>query len=137
MMKRTLWRPDTCGCAIEYSWDSEADVSHIELSEFSMEETCPRHFGLVNAETIFEAVKTENQNKNIVVNQISELHQDLQIASEDDEGNISYSPNPRKIRGYYTENGELHIALSGLSFTIKTAVVTASASITGYSFIID
>lgn len=137
MMKRTLWRPDTCGCAIAYSWDSEADVSAIEFSDFSMEETCPRHFGLGNAEAIFEAVKAENQNKNIVVKQISDLHQDLQLASEDDDGNINYSPNPRRIKGYYTENGDLHIALTGISSAVKSSVTLAAQGIAGFSFMID
>lgn len=90
------------------------------------------------AEETFEAIKAENQKKNLVVNSLSELHDDLRISSVDEEGNESFSPNTRVILSSYTEDGVLHVAFDGISQEVKDIVVDLSAGIRQeYGFIID
>lgn len=63
MIRSTTWRPDTCECVLEYSWDdatSEASRAH---SFARIVSPCPAHSLLAGA-NLYNAVVSENQKKN-------------------------------------------------------------------------
>ena len=63
MIRTTTWRPDTCECVLEYSWDdatSEASRAHSFVRVVS---SCPAHSLLAGA-SLYNAVVSENQKKN-------------------------------------------------------------------------
>lgn len=70
MIKRTLWKPDTCDCEIEYEWDDEEkeDVRRHTVSRII--KACPAHSGAKDAAQNFEIVLEENQRKNILYGEI-------------------------------------------------------------------
>ena|SRR3990167_434302 len=70
-IKKTTWRPDTCGCKIVYAWDSDAEAdkrTHTFVPEESVE--CEVHAATPD---IYEAVLGENQGKNQAIAQVLEL----------------------------------------------------------------
>jgi hypothetical protein len=63
MIRTTTWRPDTCECVLEYSWDdvtSEASRAHSFVKVVSF---CPAH-SLLAGVNLFDAVVGENLRKN-------------------------------------------------------------------------
>jgi hypothetical protein len=63
MIRTTTWRPDTCECVLEYSWDditSEASRAHSFVRVVS---SCPAHSSLAGA-GLYSAVVDENRRKN-------------------------------------------------------------------------
>ncbi len=63
MIRTTTWRPDTCECVLEYSWDnatSEASRAHSFVRVVSF---CPAH-SLLAGVSLYNAVVSENQRKN-------------------------------------------------------------------------
>lgn len=56
----TRWRPDTCGCAVEYSWSGEGDDYTLTAVEVSL---CDQH-GHLRPNTLqeqFEAILEHNR----------------------------------------------------------------------------
>ena len=63
MIRTTTWRPDTCECVLEYSWDdatSEASRAHTLTK---VVKSCPAH-SLLAGVGLYDAVVSENQRKN-------------------------------------------------------------------------
>lgn len=65
MINTTRWRPDTCGCVLEYSWDPEVPEGKREHTLVKAE-VCETHraLGHTESKTHFDAVVEENQRKN-------------------------------------------------------------------------
>jgi hypothetical protein len=70
MTKITRWKPDTCECVIEYSWDTEVpqDLREHVLSTM---QSCPLHAGMVAVDA-YQVVLGENQLKNQVTGEVME-----------------------------------------------------------------
>lgn len=68
MVKVTRWRPDTCGCIIDYSWDADdaARGREIVVTWHATQKTCPDHDGLTGPEH-YAVVHAENRAKNLAV----------------------------------------------------------------------
>lgn len=62
----TRWSPDTCGCVIEYSWDSDVSEDERVHTFHKVVEQCPDHNGIEVHEEIHNHVLAENQTKNKV-----------------------------------------------------------------------
>jgi hypothetical protein len=74
----TRWRPDTCGCTLEYSWDSEDDPearTHTPVRA----EPCEAHAAHTKEDVCYEAVLAENQGKNIF---IGEIHKEIPAVAD-------------------------------------------------------
>jgi hypothetical protein len=56
MIKRTLWKPDTCDCEVEYEWDDKIPAAERTI-EVKAHKACPLH--TTAAETF-----ADNQRKN-------------------------------------------------------------------------
>lgn len=62
----TRWRPDTCGCVLDYEWDdavSEDQRTHTPVKTVA----CSAHAHLDTATEVFETVHTENTEKNTAI----------------------------------------------------------------------
>lgn len=63
-LKTTRWKPDTCGCVIEYEWDSESPESVRVHSVSSVKNKCKWHLNDTNDIACYEKVLNENKTKN-------------------------------------------------------------------------
>lgn len=86
MIKTTLWRPDTCDCQIEYSWDDQTSDQDRQHTLSRVVVSCPEHQGLT-AQQVYDSVLTENRAKNAGVSKITEA---LSLQKEDI-GNIKWT----------------------------------------------
>lgn len=63
MLQTTTWRPDTCGCTIQYTWDDAIPGEQRSHRLVRVEKYCPAHAGL-DEQSCYEACLFENQCKN-------------------------------------------------------------------------
>ena len=63
MIRTTTWRPDTCECVLEYSWDDAASEASRVHSFVRVVSFCPAH-SLLAGVNLYDAVVSENQRKN-------------------------------------------------------------------------
>lgn len=62
-MQVTRWRPDTCGCILEYEWDSDLPIEKRVHTFHKAAHVCKSH-AHVKA-NIFEVVLADNRKKNL------------------------------------------------------------------------
>src|SRR3990167_5552023 len=70
MLKITRWRPDTCECELEYSWDDIQSENTRVHTIANILKACPAHAGETNKGNHYSKVLGENQRKNIVLGEI-------------------------------------------------------------------
>lgn len=75
MIRITQWKPDTCDCVIQLSWDDAVPVDSIVHTMASIKK-CSIHDPLADADA-YAAVKDENTTKNVVLGHIHENHSDI------------------------------------------------------------
>jgi hypothetical protein len=63
MINTTRWSPDTCGCVLEYSWDTESPPATRIHTAHIVHQACPFH-AAADKDAHLAAVTTENQHKN-------------------------------------------------------------------------
>lgn len=69
MKKITRWSPDTCGCVIDYEWDTDVPAEErVHTTVHTVQ--CEHHKGVSHKEC-HAFVLAENQKKNKVVNLIA------------------------------------------------------------------
>lgn len=68
----TRWSPDTCGCVIEYSWDSEASEDERVHEFHKVINQCTDHDGIETHPEVHDHVLAENQTKNVVLGKLLE-----------------------------------------------------------------
>lgn len=56
----TRWRPDTCGCVIEYEWDSD-DAEETRVHTPVKIDACPDHPATGDLEADFAAILAHNR----------------------------------------------------------------------------
>ena len=56
MIKITTWRPDTCECEIEYSWDDTVPQDQRVYTAHQINRACPAHQAIANKVQHFSAV---------------------------------------------------------------------------------
>lgn len=85
--RTTLWRLDTCSCVIEYEWDDEVPQEERVQSPIQRL-SCKHHYHISNIKDHYDAVKLENDFKNLVVGKICEDHgvSDLDVVWSFDKG---------------------------------------------------
>lgn len=109
-IRTTKWRPDTCGCELEYEWDDS-------VAEEQRTHTCTRivrfgeeHSGLIgNLSLILSTITEENQRKNKAVA--------LAVARGESNPQWSFS-------GLLGEIRILQLNVPGLSALVKTSLQT-------------
>jgi hypothetical protein len=72
----TRWFPDTCGCVLEYSWDTDLPIEGQELKELPPVFRCPIH-SAVPADQLHAKVNGENKTKNETLAEIEKIVPDF------------------------------------------------------------
>jgi len=67
------WRPDTCGCVLEFWFDDELPSELVVHSWEATKTTCPEHILITDGATLYAAVLEENQRKNIALGMVKTL----------------------------------------------------------------
>ena len=62
----TTWMPDSCGCIVEYSWDSDSDEDSRVHTFVGHSKKCNDHEHLWDKD-VYDTVIEENQRKNITL----------------------------------------------------------------------
>jgi hypothetical protein len=75
-MQKTRWRPDTCGCVLEYTWDSDLPQESRTHTVHSVAK-CPAHSTLT-IEEAWGQVKDENETKNQAIGLLVKEHPELE-----------------------------------------------------------
>ena len=67
-IKITRWFPDTCSCALEYSWDPDTTEDERVHTPHKVIDTCPHHDHLrADLHGHHAAVQGENSHKNLAI----------------------------------------------------------------------
>lgn len=127
-LQRTIWRPDTCGCALIYTWDSSVPLAsrvHTPAEQFTKAdgtvikaERCAIHAALLNTTTHHVTVGNENSLKN---NTFTQLEKSLPTLLDPVTGNLRSGVAIFS----WDQNRKLIITLNGLTAPQKSAVQTA------------
>ena len=87
MIKTTTWSPDTCGCRIEYDWDTEVSQASRKHTLKQFVKRCPAHNTGTEADA-YVAVVDENTRKNILRGAILKDFPELVVT--DGDGNVDF-----------------------------------------------
>lgn len=67
----TSWWPDSCGCVVDYSWDSDTDEDSRVHTFVGHQRRCSDHEHLWDQD-VYDTVLEENQRKNITLQHAAE-----------------------------------------------------------------
>jgi hypothetical protein len=94
MIKKTRWRPDTCGCEIEYEWDDSLSQEKRVHTPSQIIKKCEFHQDMLNKNEHYTKVLEENQTKNRVWGKLLEISTlTADKVSEDGETHKELKPN--------------------------------------------
>ena len=131
MIRTTLWRPDTCGCVIEYEWDDTVSESERTHSISKVVEACEAHKGLT-AEELYATVGDENKRKNIALGHILENTPSLGVDAINTQGKTVKQFKDGIIFDFAYDKGRvLHLTFGGkanLNATQKSTLQTLANS---------
>lgn len=133
MIKKTLWKPDTCECEIEYEWDdTQKEDVRIHLASRVIK-ACEIHKALADKITDhFSVVLEENQRKNKFLAQIIENCPSLVSEIIDANGNvIKKLKSSLEYKWSFDEDRNLEIELTGLSPSEKTIINNLAINFVG------
>lgn len=71
MLQTTTWHPDTCACAIEYTWDSSVPAEERVHTASRIVRKCAAHSSIGDHHAHFSLVLEENQRKNKVLGAVT------------------------------------------------------------------
>lgn len=121
-LKRTLWRPDTCGCEFEYEFDYDLPLdgqSPIVVSS----SLCPQHAGLIgmNHQNRFSHVNGQNFRKNDILEEAY-----LELGIDESGGNAIRELFDLYVERFYMsgmdEDRVVHIVTKNLNRGQRNAV---------------
>ena len=121
----TRWRPDTCGCELEYEWDDTENENVRTHSISKVLKACPAHGGFVDKKNHYDAVLDENRRKNIVFGEIIKGAAGEDIIQEDGTM-VRKLKRGKEYKWSFDENRNLVIDLVGFTSNEKTAVRSIS-----------
>ena len=67
---KTQWSPDTCGCVIEYTWDSDVPVEQRVHTPHATIKHCSYHEQHKDKKVHHDVLVEENQRKNMALDHI-------------------------------------------------------------------
>jgi hypothetical protein len=68
----TTWRPDTCGCVIDFMWDDAVTPDQRTFTGTTTRTHCSAHAHLRDATTHFDTLQEENPRKNKALAHVQE-----------------------------------------------------------------
>lgn len=121
MVNTTVWRPDTCGCEIHYTWDTEATP---RVHTLAKSVPCAIHVALgflPDKQAHFDAIQDENRRKNRVFAILAELPAWPKVDGQPDSGPYAWGFDGTRV---------LHISLIGITLSpgAKTTLLTKLAA---------
>lgn len=76
MIRTTRWKPDTCGCTLEYTWDDTV-AEDVRTHTMSKMTKCVIHSALPEV-AAYQAVHDENRSKNDGIGLLVAQHPELE-----------------------------------------------------------
>ena len=120
----TRWFPDTCSCALEYSWEEGSSEDERVHTPYKVVDTCPHHDHLrADLHGHHAAVHGENSHKNLAVAHALEHLPDEHkvVIAEDEKGNkthwFMYEP-----QWSFNDKRELELTLRHVSDEVKAHI---------------
>jgi len=88
-MTKNQWKPDTCGCVLEFEFDADAPDSERVVTPTQVVKACAHHPLGTTVKENYDKVLDENQRKNFsikeLVDQVPELKsEDIKFSFDDD-----------------------------------------------------
>jgi hypothetical protein len=84
--KTTRWSPDTCGCSVEFTWDTDDPAENRTHSFKRVVISCPAHEGLPTGQAMYDSVSEENPRKNKILDAFVQATDDIGESYTDDNG---------------------------------------------------
>lgn len=115
-MKRTRWRPDTCGCDIEYEWDETVPLASRTHTGVVIHNLCPDHAAATVASAHFALLGDENSRKNVglgLLKQQAELGESTIVDGE----TVMQFKAGVTVSWHYNESRVLIVSIFGTSLT--------------------
>lgn len=123
MIQTTRWKPDTCDCELEYSWDDsvpQEDRVHALINRVS----CKFH-AKDDDETGYQKVVEENSTKNVAYGHLLDKMPDLTRDVMEADGSTSKQVKPEYKFDYeFDKDRQLVVTVTGLD-AAKAADLTA------------
>ena len=125
MIKVTKWRPDTCGCEIDYQWDDAQNEDVRTHTVFEVIKACPAHSGETDKNIHYAKVLDENKRKNIVLKEILDKIPSLVIEKEQEDGTlIKVLKKGVEYKWSFDVQRNLEVNLVGASLAEKNVLKT-------------
>ena len=70
MIHTNSWKPDTCGCKIEYTWDDAVPNENRIHTASDIKKGCPEHSGLLTPVDMLTTLVSENSRKNLTLSEL-------------------------------------------------------------------
>lgn len=114
MIKKTIWRPDTCNSVIEFQWDDSVPAEQRQISLSRVISKCPLYANMTDEE-MFQAVLSDNQKKNIAVEAVKSV-----LLQERSQKNLGESKEAKldveqEIKFKYNKARELEIEVASVT----------------------
>jgi len=87
-IRKTRWKPDTCGCVVELEWDASLPQED-RVHTVPRVEACAAHCALPSAGERYDAVLAENRLKNSA---LEVIRQNLPVEYLDPNQQIAFEP---------------------------------------------
>jgi hypothetical protein len=131
MIKKTRWRPDTCGCEVEYEWDDSLAQENRVHQASGIIRKCSAHQNTSSKEDHFDKVLKENQMKNVVEGRLLE-DESLTDQFTDEQRNLRRRLKPGiKYNWSFDQNRNLIVDLVGGTKTQKEVLKAKTDSLFG------
>lgn len=124
MIRKTLWKPDTCGCEMEFNWDDAVDTSFRTHTLSRVIAKCSFHSKLTAAKA-WAAVNRENVLKNTVYRKILETVPTARDTLVQDDGAEVWSlKDSKEYRWAFDATRTLKVTLAGFTAAEKAQVIS-------------
>lgn len=87
-IKVTTWRPDTCGCVIQYEWDDSLSNDLRVHTGKNIEKTCESHKNIIEAKELYIQLTEENQRKNLFLKEVIDTIPTLKETKVKEDGSV-------------------------------------------------
>ena len=88
MIQITRWRPDTCKCSIEYSWDDSLEIKDRVHSAHRVVSACAAHVEIPDKFSHYSVLTDENSRKNKFLSAIIENIPEARIEKTQEDGTV-------------------------------------------------
>lgn len=123
MQQITRWKPDTCECIIEYSWNDAENENIRTYTVHNISRSCFAHVNLADKIQHYEIVKNENTRKNIIFGEIlKNVSTVVEEITQEDGTRIKKLKPGLKYEWSFNADRKLIIDLVGFTLTEKNTI---------------